>query len=449
MAVVAALGFDQLRGGVYFYFTGEPMEAALNAPPPGSTATPTPVPTNTPTPIPGTPTATPTIGPPPTDTPVPTATPTMGVAHAAQVQIICAGAYPPLPGDPSFLPVIDVNEATNCQAVVHDPQNLSATVSGYVLLDTSAVLGNAGIGNFWFGSTQMGRTGVVCNLVPRMSGGSTCSFSYVPTFSGRVEADLLTAHVLTGTYIPDASSTLFPNFTQTGLRVRRLTRVRMDTSDCGAWPLPRGQATVCQVHADDIDTAANETSPGHIPPKPSGTLSWNPARTPGLAYNRSNCAVSGVSPNCPVTLTPSLAADFSWAIDFTPDASDLFHSAGFVLGGHLTMVSYDLISIGNITCPATAPAGTPVTCTVDITNTTGTTTPAGGTRNWLFNPSYEVTGAGCINLNVSGSAIQCAGQFTPPTPFDPVSLTVNYTAAANTHMTDSTTGLPVNVMVVN
>src|SRR5262249_47383368 len=66
LAVLALVGFDQLRGGVYYYFTS--IESALNEPPPGSTATPTPtaIPgTPSPTPRPGTPTPT------PTNTPVP------------------------------------------------------------------------------------------------------------------------------------------------------------------------------------------------------------------------------------------------------------------------------------------------------------------------------------------------------------------------------------------
>src|SRR5262249_31825689 len=145
----------------------------------------------------------------------------------------CAPTLPPMPGDSLGLAVIDVNAPINCVAAVHDSSDPTASVSGSVLLDTTAVGGNPGVGDFVLGGVrQTARTGVVCNLAPVANGGSQCSFVYLPTFSGRPDGALLQHHDLHATYAPDAASNLFSSSFQAQLRVRRISAVRMQQSDC-------------------------------------------------------------------------------------------------------------------------------------------------------------------------------------------------------------------------
>jgi hypothetical protein len=440
-AVVAVVGFEQLRGSVRFYFTGEPMELALNAPPPGSTPTQTPTPTITPTPRPGTPT--PTMGPPATNTPTPTATPTVVPPHAARVQIFCAGTFPPLPGDGLNLRVIDVNVDTTCQALVHDTQDPSATVYGAVMLDTTADGGDPGVGNFVLGGVlQLQTTPVSCDLVPLGGGGSSCVFQYKPQFSGRIEGGLLQAHEITAVYIPAAQSNLFSSTAEIDLRVRRVTFVRINpTVDCNSqtWPMvPIGQATVCQLSVVDMDTGAIDSPP------PAGTLTWVP--TPGLSYNPSSCVVTGANPGCAVSLTPSTLSDFSWAVSFTPNATDQYHSPGGLLNGPVQMSSGDVTAISNLSCPSPTPVNTMVTCSVEVTNVTGTTNPFGrGGVNWQFLPADAHSQAGCSRP--SATVMQCSETVTP-THVGNVQVTVTFNPLPNTHLISSSIGPVPDVMTV-
>jgi hypothetical protein len=146
-----------------------------------------------------------------------------------------------------------------------------------------------------------------------------------------------------------------------------------------------------------------------------------------------------------VGLTPSGIGDYSWLMDFIPSSSDLYHTAGFALGGHLTITSVDVFttSTSNINCGPPVTAGTPTTCTVDVA-TTGPS-EAAGSLNWLFSPVYAVNGGSCSNIG--GTTIRCSADFTP-TSSGQVDLRVNFTAAPNTYQSNSTTGLQSGVLTV-
>jgi hypothetical protein len=406
-AVLAVIGFEQLRGGVHFYFTGEPMELALNAPPPGST-------------------------------------PTVVMPHAARVQIFCDKTSPPLPGDGLNLRLIDVNAVTSCQALVRDPQDPSATVYGAVMLDTTADGGVPGVGNFVLGGVlQLQTTPVSCDLAPLGGGGSSCVFQYFPQFSGRIEGGLLQAHEITAVYVPAAQSNLFSSTAEIDLRVRRVTFVRIDLpADCNSqtWPMvPVGQATVCQLLVVDMDTGAIDSPP------PAGMLTWVPR--PGLSYNPSSCVVTGANPGCAVSLTPSTLSDFSWAVSFTPDATDQYHSRGGLLTGPVLMSSGDVTTVSNMSCPPPTQVNTPITCSVEVANVTGTTSPANrGTLNWRFSPAYGATPADCSSVNAT--TIHCSVTVTP-TQLGNVQLIVTFSPYANERLlSSSTSSPPPNVMVV-
>ncbi len=447
LAVVAVLGFDTLRSGVHWYFTGDPrVESALHAAPPGSTPTPTPTPTI------GPPTSTPTIGPSPTPTSTPSPVPTVGALQPANVQIgNCSPLLPALTGDPFGLAIIDVNSITTCDVIVTDPRNASAPVSGDAVLDTTALGGDPGVGHFFLGGVQQSaQTGLICPLTARAGGGAMCTFGYRPTFSGRIESGLLQAHEITATYFPAQSSTLSTNSTEADLRVKRITFVRMSVSDCGQWPLPLQRATTCLIHADDLDTGSGDTTPGHIPPPTSGTLTWNPALTPGLSYSpASSCIVNGATPDCAVALNPSVLnmSGFQWSVRFTPDPTDQYHSAGLVGPGtsFFTLIPGDAIRVDNLDCPGPGQVGTPVTCSVDVTNDTGPRSPGGmGSLNWLFNPIYSVTPAGCAAHGSNG--IRCSVTFTPTQQSHPLTLNVVFIPAPNTFMASASSGPPQGVI---
>src|SRR5262249_51295489 len=231
---------------------------------------------------------------------------------------------------------------------------------------------------------------------------------------------LLQHHDITATYVPDAASGLFSSSISASMRVRRATTVRVRTTDCATWSLPVGESTICSPQVLDLDTDAG------VLPAPEGTIVWTPAATAGLGFSTSSCHVTIAAPLCPVGLTPTLGQSYSWFVNFIPDATDVYHSAGFAMGGHLDIVSADVTQISNINCPPTAPIGTTVTCTVDISNTTGSR-PPNGTLNWLFYPVYSVTGGACVSI--TSNEIQCSATVTAAAPAGPVQLQVIFTAA--------------------
>jgi hypothetical protein len=133
-------------------------------------------------------------------------------------------------------------------------------------------------------------------------------------------------------------------------------------------------------------------------------------------------------------------------MDFTPSGSDLYHTAGFALGGHLTITSVDVFTTttSNISCAGPVTAGTETSCSVDVA-TTGPS-EAVGSLNWLFSPVYAVIPDGPC-FNIGGTSIRCRVKVTPTTA-GAVDLLVNFTAAPNTYQSNSSTGLQTGVLTV-
>jgi len=307
VALVAMIGLDGIKIGVYNYFMGEGMSRSLNPAPPSGIA--------------------PQI--------------------KSETHLWC----PAVPNGGSG--PIDVNVATTCQVHVKD-HDTGAPLSGFVRLATSAlgVSPTQGDGKiFTIAQPGGGQSDVVCVL----DGNGDCTLNYVPDFSGNplsITPYKLNRHQLSVSYNPGGIVIQSADFTP-AMEVKRFTAVAASSlPSCTLAPLPVSQPTTCTTFVEDLDTGTGITPQGAIAwlltdPAPVGSGTF----TPGSGQ----CWLD-VTGSCPMTFTANVPANFlsnpphpcgifngpplrcyAFHINYDPLALDPFHSPGGLYHGEFDL----------------------------------------------------------------------------------------------------------------
>ena len=292
--------------------------------------------------------------------------------------------------------------------------NPASYVSGDTLTFTATVTDTSNSQNTPTGivSWSDGNTGGVFGTSSCTLASGTCTTSYTPATNSPEDVTITATYGGDGTHQTNAGTS--------ALTINAIHATTLSVTPNPASVSPGGSVTF----------TATVTDSSSSPIAPTSSVSWSDGNGGGI-FDQASCTLS--SGACTVSYTPSTNAPNAITITASYNGDDT-HQASTGASQLTTNVLHP--TTASITPnPATFTAGTPVTFTVTISDTTVPTSSMIGIVKWTDNGAGgSFSPDACIISNN-----HCSLDYTPPSnPSDSITITASY-AGDSTHSASSAT----------